>query len=98
MPEPAMKLGQILMYKSGAVLDQTTLQALKDQGFIPVAVSSFDDMRLIDRTGGTVPAEEMLLNAVTAINSESTGSDIKLAFLRNMVASIQRAVCVPPKK
>ena len=98
MPEPAVKLGQILMYKTGAAMDPATLQALKDQGFIPVAVSSFDDMRLVDRTGGTVPAEEMLLNAVTAINSESTGYDIKLAFLRSMVASIQRAVRVPPKK
>ena len=98
MAETAAKLGQVLMYKSGAKISEETLAELKAQGFIPIPVSDFDDLKLIDRAGGAVPMDLMLLHAVTAIAENDCSDDIRQSFLGGILGTLKRLVFVDKSK
>ena len=98
MADVAAKLGQLLLYKSTVTIPDQVMTELKAQGFIPLQVESFDDIKLMDRAGGAVPMDMMLLHAVTAIAENDCSSDIRESFLGGIMNTLKKLVLVDKAK
>lgn len=98
MAETAARIGQLLMYKDTVTIPDETMAELKAQGFIPIKVKDFDDIKLMDRAGGAVPMDLMLLHAVTAIAENDCSDDIRESFLGGIMNTLKKLVLVDKAK
>lgn len=98
MAETAARIGQLLMYKDTVAIPDETMAELKAQGFIPIKVKDFDDIKLMDRAGGAVPMDLMLLHAVTAIVENDCSADIRESFLGGIMNMLKKLVLVDKAK
>ena len=98
MAETVARIGQLLMYKDTVAIPDETMAELKAQGFIPIKVKDFDDIKLMDRAGGAVPMDMMLLHAVTAIAENDCSDDIRESFLGSIMNTLKKLVLVDKAK
>lgn len=97
-PVIAQKLGQVLMYKAGVQISDETMKRLTDAGFIPIMVEDFSELKLMDRAGGAVPVEPMLLAAVSAMADASSGtyaSTVRETFVTKLNAVLKQVLLKP---
>lgn len=85
---PVKTAGQVLLYKPEANISPQDIQRLRDAGFIPLCVTDYADVKMMDIAGGAIPFQDILVAAMTSLSGNNSVADNRHTFVQRLAARL----------